>query len=507
MVRMAEIMHKEKAPSIQQLIGIQEGGFPELPMDFYGDCKDVFELVTGARTLPQDKGQRLYILSIKESRISGRMRMMVLVPADCMTSDSLTKPMVHHSMLYLLTTGMVQFANQEDHPVTARILPALENYDEHDIVKTDEETIELTKGKDCKVCHSTMLLGMLAPKKVLTQTVLAATMLQVTSAAAMENDAESNENKTYAGVYVMIFFTVIIAINLEKMMSYIGRKISPPQVRRRTRRPMIKEEQADSPMDVDQSNLGMMDESTDDEIRQLRKRLRIEKEEQDDLKVVIQVRNQALENLQEVVNEKTREAVGWKDFAERISTSLENHKAIKEENEEKIATMESQMNLLEENIEKLANDNTDLQKKIKFATGENKMKEGVIASAQRKLAQLQEQLKEEKKKHRDGQELFGAYAAPAPSTAAAAPMADVEKEEFKKRIEQLEAECRRFRELNGQYGREIQDLRGKLVDAKAPPKIYVTKSGTCYHEASCNHLKHGAQDRPRAEYSRCRDCL
>jgi myosin heavy subunit len=407
-------------------------------------------------------------------------------------------------MLYLLTTGMVQFANQEDHPVTARILPALENYDEHDIVKTDEETIELTKGKDCKVCHSTMLLGMLAPKKVLTQTVLAATMLQVTSAAAMENDAESNENKTYAGVYVMIFFTVIIAINLEKMMSYIGRKISPPQVRRRTRRPMIKEEQADSPMDVDQSNLGMMDESTDDEIRQLRKRLRIEKEEQDDLKVVIQVRNQALENLQEVVNEKTREAVGWKDFAERISTSLENHKAIKEENEEKIATMESQMNLLEENIEKLANDNTDLQKKIKFATGENKMKEGVIASAQRKLAQLQEQLKEEKKKHRDGQELFGAYAAPAPSTAAAAPMADVEKEEFKKRIEQLEAECRRFRELNGQYGREIQDLRGKL---KAPPKIYVTKSGTCYHEASCNHLKHGAQDRPRAEYSRCRDCL
>ena len=125
------------------------------------------------------------------------------------------------------------------------------------------------------------------------------------------------------------------------------------------------------------------------------------------------------------------------------------------------------------------------------------------------MAQLQEQLKEEKKKHRDGQELFGMHPAPAPapSTAAAAPMADVEKEEFKKRIEQLEADCRRFRELNGQYGREIQDLRGKLVDAKAPPKIFVTKSGTCYHEASCNHLKHGAQDRPRAEHSRCRDCL
>ena len=161
MVRMAEIMHKEKALSIRQLIGIQESGYPELPMDFYGDCKDVFELVTGVRTLPQDKGQRLYILSLKESRIAGRMRMMVLVPTGCMTSDSLTKPMVHHSMLYLLTTGMVQFENQEDHPVTARVLPALSNYDEHDIVKSDQEIVEMVKEKEVKICHSTMLLGML----------------------------------------------------------------------------------------------------------------------------------------------------------------------------------------------------------------------------------------------------------------------------------------------------------------------------------------------------------
>ena len=64
-------------------------------------------------------------------------------------------------------------------------------------------------------------------------------------------------------------------------------------------------------------NLGMMDESTDDEIRQLRKRLRIEKEEQDDLKVVIQVRNQALENLQEVVDEKTRESSQLERFCRK----------------------------------------------------------------------------------------------------------------------------------------------------------------------------------------------
>ena len=98
-----------------------DGEAPEVPTDYCGDCRDVFELVTGTRTLPQDKSQRLYILSLKENRISGRMRMMVLVPTQCMTSDSLTKPMIHYSMMHLLSTGLIKFANEIDHPVPARI--------------------------------------------------------------------------------------------------------------------------------------------------------------------------------------------------------------------------------------------------------------------------------------------------------------------------------------------------------------------------------------------------
>ena len=110
MVRLAELHHPAKAPTIKQLVQIQEAGDPKIPMDFYGDCRDLFELITGRRTLPQDKSQRLYVLSLKESRVSGKLRMATLVPTEAMTADSLTKPMVHDCMLLLLTTGIVRFS-------------------------------------------------------------------------------------------------------------------------------------------------------------------------------------------------------------------------------------------------------------------------------------------------------------------------------------------------------------------------------------------------------------
>eukprot|EP00435_Cladocopium_sp_Y103_P053465 s971_g17.t1 len=60
MVRLSERLHPEPAPSLLQLTKIQEEGNKLLPVDYYGDCRDVFELVTGEKTLPQDKSQRLY---------------------------------------------------------------------------------------------------------------------------------------------------------------------------------------------------------------------------------------------------------------------------------------------------------------------------------------------------------------------------------------------------------------------------------------------------------------
>lgn len=208
--------------------------------------------------------------------------------------------------------------------------------------------------------------------------------------------------------------------------------------------------------------------------------------------------------MQEQLDEKSREAVSWKDFSERVSGDREAQKRAKEENQEKIDALENQLDILEENIAKVTEDNEQLQKTIKNVKNDNSMKENVIASSARAISRLQEQIKEEKKKNRDGQALFGANAAAAP---AAAPMADVEKENFTKRIEQLEAEKRRLRELADQHGQEIQRLRAQLGETKAPPKIYVTKAGSCYHEANCNHLLHGREPRPKVEYRRCEDCM
>lgn len=37
-------------------------------------------------------------------------------------------------------------------------------------------------------------------------------------------------------------------------------------------------------------------------------------------------------------------------------------------------------------------------------------------------------------------------------------------------------------------------------------QVNVTRSGSCDHEASCNHLMHSTEQRARLEYSRCKDC-
>ena len=92
-LRMSEVDYPKVMPSIKQLIGVQEAGDMNMPLDMYTDCKDYFSLVTGT-SLPQDRTQRLYVLAVWESRIAGRIRLTCLVPKEYMTADALTKPMV-----------------------------------------------------------------------------------------------------------------------------------------------------------------------------------------------------------------------------------------------------------------------------------------------------------------------------------------------------------------------------------------------------------------------------
>lgn len=162
--RLSEIMHHEPAPSLDQLVVLQENGDPNLPAEYYSDCADLWELSTGQRTLPQDKSQRLYILGIRETRISGRMRLMSLVPTASMVAGSLTKPMVSTQPLHLLSTGKVEFKNEADHPVKPRVLPSIPLDEESDLLMNDEEVIKNAESAKEKILMTTasVLFGLAA---------------------------------------------------------------------------------------------------------------------------------------------------------------------------------------------------------------------------------------------------------------------------------------------------------------------------------------------------------
>ena len=218
MLRLAEMMHPKKEPSLKDLIEIQESGHPNLPMDFYGDCRDLFELVTGERTLPQDKTQRLYVLAVKEARLSGRLRYVNLVPTQSMTADCLTKSMISECMMLLLTTGIVMFKNEKDHAVLSRTLPTFEEIEEDDLLLKDEEVKhKVETGEKRTTCRKLSTTSELRLK----------TLLTFVSFVTVDGEAmeEKSANGSYTSVYVMVFFTVLVALLVEKYLTKVVTKI------------------------------------------------------------------------------------------------------------------------------------------------------------------------------------------------------------------------------------------------------------------------------------------
>jgi hypothetical protein len=77
------------------------------PHDHFVDCMDLWELTCGIKGIPQDKGQRLGILAIREERRSLRLRRLYHVRTHWMLCDQLTKHSgyVSKSLLEFLTSG------------------------------------------------------------------------------------------------------------------------------------------------------------------------------------------------------------------------------------------------------------------------------------------------------------------------------------------------------------------------------------------------------------------
>ena len=183
-VRLAELLYTPKPPTIQSLLLLQEGGVPELPCDGYTDCKDLFELASGSSSVPQDKTQRLYVMSLREARLCGRQRWLILTPTESMVADALTKPMLAPQMMHLLSSGEVLFYNQENHKMTLRRVPKITMITEDHLTKSDKELI-----RDLRVTTSTTAACMLMSRSWCFWAVAAAA---VTTSSATTSPSSSS---------------------------------------------------------------------------------------------------------------------------------------------------------------------------------------------------------------------------------------------------------------------------------------------------------------------------
>ena len=190
-VRLAELLYTPKPPTIQALILLQEGGVAELPCDGYTDCKDLFELASGASSAPQDKTQRLYVMSLREARLCGRQRWFILTPTASMVADALTKPMLAPQMMHLLSSGEVLFQNQESHKMILRRVPKIMVITEEHLNRSDKELI-----RDLRVATSTTAACMLMSRPWCFWMVMAATTTASSASPSSSSSTTTSSSPT-----------------------------------------------------------------------------------------------------------------------------------------------------------------------------------------------------------------------------------------------------------------------------------------------------------------------
>ena len=124
--------------SLKLLMHIELHGLYVLPVDGLTDCFDLLELVTGLRGVPSDKSQRLIIMSLREERMSGRIRSFTHIPTSVMLSDGLTKNQTFPQLMKFLSCGVVDFSDHRQKPVTIRKSPVKVDFTEKDLERIQD---------------------------------------------------------------------------------------------------------------------------------------------------------------------------------------------------------------------------------------------------------------------------------------------------------------------------------------------------------------------------------
>ena len=106
--------------------------------DHWTDCMDFFELSVGLKGVPQDRHQRIYILSIREDRLKKAIRNFYCTPTSSMVADGLTKSMISDILYDLLTHGYWRVEAKGQEPLVAEIVTTPDTYNEKDLVQIDK---------------------------------------------------------------------------------------------------------------------------------------------------------------------------------------------------------------------------------------------------------------------------------------------------------------------------------------------------------------------------------
>ena len=214
-VRLAELLHMEKTPTLTSLLAAQEAGLRQIPVDDFTDCKDFYELASGDKSISQDKGQRLYILAFREARLHGRLRLrrLILTPTESMTADGLTKSMVAPPLMELLSTGTVNFYNQGDYKMQLRRLPRLQHVSEGHLDLTDKELIQQVTTLATAFACSTTSTRPMACIMASMMTTAAASSTRPTCSTATFSSLGGDD-----GGWYWILMTACVIIGVEWML-------------------------------------------------------------------------------------------------------------------------------------------------------------------------------------------------------------------------------------------------------------------------------------------------
>ena len=131
------IMAKSKQPKAVDMMHVFENNLLEIRSDHVTDCFDFWQLCCGEKGIPSDKSSRLAVLSMREERLSGRIRGFIHCPTDYMLVDGLTKVAIFPVLMRHLTTGYWDTdvtKSTKGKTGTLRIMAPQKDFDEQDLV-------------------------------------------------------------------------------------------------------------------------------------------------------------------------------------------------------------------------------------------------------------------------------------------------------------------------------------------------------------------------------------